>query len=1802
MSATSVASTHSSPRTHSTSSGDSPHKEEKEIPLPNVELSPHVRYAEEALRRHLIDSEGNLITAPSNLLFDANDLERLGHYCLQPRPFHGNGWTVSWSLHQFFNYLIPYISQSPIQGRVEMVQGSHRAMGRPFWEKNLRYQVGDEMVDHFVTEEMWRFCTENPRCIALSCYSPTMKPLEQSHQILHALVLYAMAVQAFPVGTHSLQEAPGILTHWLRQEQNHLDAKQQSLKEVMQEFEKSSQVFYQKTSDGSVRASKIHLHFPDGIDLMITFSSEPMRFSTFQLDDFRIGIECEEADLIYQLHPSQGSSSLHDLLIHRLDPSFHGNSGEELAHALGDYLAHLTQVGGVYRRQDTENLLAELLKRSGDIQNLLLLAMEAGRSKLPPSREALVTYYGNLTDFLHFHQIDRELFPPIPWDTEERIDHPLLALVKETCERPTAAWRESLAVASLLQAGLSSRGPLPRCYRNGGDEVEIRFPHGSLVLRGDLTASVVQIQAAGDEGVHTFSRVLEACAPIDEGIMREREFRGDLPLPLLEVYHQLREDKRYTQAAQTLFFILIRGGWKPAHPNDLQLRYILEAQGRGSLKRVLNQLASAYQESNLSPHIASMRDQLLAFDEPTPNECCIAIARVFVQLPKASPVWKVFSEVHASPQEECNFLLDAIATLPPFSLPFALSRTAFLCKEESKELTAEEKFRLINRSLDRLAEMQTEPFHASYEPKLKALLTQIAESALVGGVDLTRLKRFAEVWNRLAPHLFQNGKLLPILAKLKIHRTDKLFYPWMVKCLEERFSSDEASLEELLSVFATFRQTGADNHPQTDRSLLLRVLHTLIDRLVERRFPPDAPTHRELTPLIARLQPTAQEIPRLRDYLLLFYHQLLDQGASSPLIDDLTKHLPYFITSCDLRISSVIESLTAALQRTPRDDSLWNKFATLFELIREEPLLLETNIQMLEKLSAEPFISQLSLKSPIFRCFKSGLGKAAATLSETQRQRLISTYIRVTLHAIQHDGNGEARDSLAHLVSLAQGAIKAFFERCQADHKRGGQKERLRQVLRNFLESGALPEAKKSEAAAPPSRRPVPAASGPVLTRKVKPLTFATPKDLQTYLERLPPNDYERWTACLQFIPHQELFLTVAWNCWLRAHPVATFPPEDGVHWLPVAEKCLSLKAMMAVLEQFLKNIVPTFFKRVGPADRLAMLSLCLKISISHAWEETSERELKLFSLLLDLFFDDAFLDELGDIWNLLDGQNAARLALLLVKVPTDTAYFKGHLYFMSLIATIGYESRYQHEDNLILFRCFCERPYTPAGEEELIILRAWIDKSWQAHRRELTPLQVIILIKALCQFEHPSKIMEVWSAFVTGSWAAAESKEGEFPPIIRLPNPNLTLSRFFEATFALMDRVVSWIPIISEKVGHLIDIHDRVVYYTQGVVKEIAHPLLIFHFKWATHALGIPDWNDPVVDKAVLRALQSMGKYLPYVKQEGPVGKNAIAAFNKALPAIIGISDRAAEALPAAARAIETIRKLDWIVFANSNEDSSWLILLYSLAEGVRKAPPPCRRNGALFALQIFKESTHSDLIRETMGPIMGEVAQNRFIPSLAYLFLTIPQLDFLTSDEFRGLFGGLSSAQCDAVGELLTKDLVTESLKQRLETSLALSRLLEFTEKKSDFLRIMTYTSVLNPLAIIPTFDPIALVDLQMWVRVRWILVCQTFLEDEPIRDQKLEIAHEMLTQIIPVMATEANYRVYKRYLLDIVRNDREVAVIVRQTLESHGTQFDNLIQFLGLNLEAAAPPLALTLDAGGPPLALNPEAEEPPSGGSS
>ena len=188
--------------------------------------------------------------------------------------------------------------------------------------------------------------------------------------------------------------------------------------------------------------------------------------------------------------------------------------------------------------------------------------------------------------------------------------------------------------------------------------------------------------------------------------------------------------------------------------------------------------------------------------------------------------------------------------------------------------------------------------------------------------------------------------------------------------------------------------------PQLLDFLLAYYTHVLSERSVRRNPAPSGAGQDELSPLERKASldashpQTDEESPPLQGRVL----QSPSQDMQT-ILNDLLKHLRFFVSWKDDRIMPQISSIASGLRKTPKNVQLWAKFATLLEKLNQEDLFLEGALALLEGLVAQEFLATASIDDPPFQCFLKPIPRIGKRLSPAQKSRLAVAYGAVVCHA-----------------------------------------------------------------------------------------------------------------------------------------------------------------------------------------------------------------------------------------------------------------------------------------------------------------------------------------------------------------------------------------------------------------------------------------------------------------------------------------------------------------------------------------------------------------------------------------------------------------------------------------------------------------------------------------------------------------------------------------------------------------------------------------------------------------------------------
>ena len=1145
----------------------------------------------------------------------------------------------------------------------------------------------------------------------------------------------------------------------------------------------------------------------------------------------------------------------------------------------------------------------------------------------------------------------------------------------------------------------------------------------------------------------------------------------------------------------------------------------------------------------------------------------------------------------------------------------------------------------------------------SYSEEFDAIF---AKALLIPKAGLFHRTGFVNIWNRVAPKLYEKGELISILRHIPVAKTDKIFYPWFQKCLLKWMESGDP-IENGVAILSAYREAGVYQHANMTRTDAVRILKHLTDGIVEERKTPDLTTQREIKFLIFHVKPNPAEIPHLLDCLLAYYSTPLELGNVAVLIDDIMKTLSFFIAHKDLRIIEKIESLSAFLRKVPKEAVLWSRFTELVECLKNEDLFLDASIGLLESFATDPFLAPLSIKAPPFQCFKKPILNIERRLSETQRSRLAAAYGALTvkddhenttiaalppinwvMELLMSGGQWEGgallllhlptrrrdnaqtvlREALqiaphlltqtdsplcadfakflagvptsqlnsswkphlagliahlpatpvvdklfSHLHKLAEKNEKQFFEHCQTLYRRGSTSE-LEPLLSSYQKTQIVPEFKPNAPAPSPTQ-----ALAQAPQQKKEP---ETPQSILQRLKTCPPGETVLWEKFFHSLPPypSKNLLVEAWKVWLEKHPLETLQPGDGKHWHLAINKCLSPLDMLPLFTTFLQQTTSTLLKKLEKEGCRNVATLCLKLGIHTAWREPSGRPATMINLMQSVLLGDEKLDEIGNLWSLIDRTSTIRLALLLAHQQNPLFHLIGHKEFLSLLSEIERKNEYSSIQNLNLFRSYCERPYIPQDLTQQWILRTWIEKSWPLHKPILDANQVCLLIKTLCMFSYtregqeevscdPENILPKWDELVIGTWklndALTNRGGASIPMIVMTPPTHHSLVAFFDTTITLMDNVMSHTP-YPEKLHRLLAIHQGVNVFSAGIVEPNAPYLVFFRLRWCSNILSCVQDNTPESRHAVMLALKDLLAQMPLLQGKGPITSKALKTFIFSLSGIFNLGKAEIDLTPLVLSIIDAMMHSSWIVQAEQTEEVSWYILLFSLCKCVKQAHPDVRRAVSQVVLKVFMNSTHPSLIQKTAIQDPADFT-SRCIPLLAMHFLTLPELECLTSGDWSALFEGISEGDSDKMVETLSAEIHGEGHSILLGHSLALARLFSHAKNRSEFLITMIQSSVETIDNFIPLFHAESDVHPQLQLRAQWILA-NSRLNSQNVRAQKIHLTTELTQLVISCIEDEASYKAYSTYLFEVLSDDVEVALAMSAALQNLTPALDKLL----------------------------------------
>ena len=1440
----------------------------KDLEAINLRLSPpssRENYAWQAQERGIIDAEGNLKRASFTLSLESTPPIEISQ-TLQDE----GSW--SWNWYDFFTYVTSYFTKTFKGTQVELREGVYRFLNRGIWKSQLEKICPSDVINNFVTEEMWGFCDQAPDVLEMAILFPPqfMEELtKENFEKFHQFAIYLISIQKASVRPSSFQKA---LTEFASLSCDTVPEEKKErhnfLKTAMEQTRASTHSFF--SSEKEAPFSSLTFLQDGSISFKIVWGLSSQKQSASPLEDFRLNMEWNGEKLKYTLLSSKShpAEALHDRLLHRLpltsDPKI-----------LGTYWAYLTLGGALFNQKEAEKQGTEILKKHG--MPAILAAFQEGKRSLPQGPEILAAYYCNMVHFLKAQGIAMTQIPELaltPKQKQQLDQNPLGTVLIQN---------KPLLPATLQLLGILHARQTPSflCHLTAS-HLQIRWQGLHLVLPYDLKRIEEEIELALQNDPEKFLLGISQILTTFLCLLREIVVNNEgMKIDILEVvYQKMRKDPRFYPTALYLD-MLLHGKYADAAA-ILDLPSVLSAAVQEQkLTSVLSLLDILFAKGPYAELFSKIKDSILAHPE---NTYQAALEPLLVcQDPHIFPqAWKFYATFPCS-----SFFFSIASTLHTILLPSALSHLRQLFLSSTNPLKASERVELLTAYLLRLIEKEPSLF-PSYGPQLLRLMAPLIKT---GAYDrLSAVKLLQNIIEKFPIYLREIYPLIEELQPTQEEVPDLLDH--LLEQIPSALNLATQDVKRALPLFAVYK----------DRRIVEK-----IQKMVE-----DASKPERLADLLESLK---NEPFFLEDYVSIMEKLATYKNPPLPCFKKkLTKIEPLLTPSQKNRLALayaiIIKQEQTIIHALPSLEWLFdqlqnaNEFPTYFLLF-----LSLTPRHKIDPSKALWIAEQLQATDDTRTFFAYLLRQNQNDLSSERwkkaLQHLIATFPRLQ----------ETRPLLQLWGKVVTKEEKSLFNDCWNLYNK-----------KAFDEMSARLNGSKKNQKVEASNEYVHAllSSSPL-----------TPEDLKkafSLLKKLPSPTNDLWALFFKHLVDSldDELAKQAWQLWHQQHPVTAFSPDEELSWKRAICTCLSRPvSMQSEIAQFLQDDLKTLLLKATPEGCKSFTKIYMKICIAAFWPLEKTKTAKSVHTLHSILSDPVLIDKIGNPWQLLEKKHEIYFILLLTYQTDEAISLAAHRQFVLAIT----ENELSNNNDPYIFKIYSLSPYFPKNAQDQKTLHDWIEANWKLQKQTLNWQMACSLIQHLCVFDYGfESVFKKWEEMAAEEWNSAETTTFAKKAISQVfPEKKSLSAPFLEVTCDVLTTLRRHHKIEQNPDLYLETIENKFKAFLirhspneSGLLEQF-----LIHFSLIYCQIG---FKTPYMYKKTFKILEIILFYLRETSNEK--GMQIIAEFATHLPLMLEFFSRNEdhEGLKSLQGNLNSMMEIPSIVIPNYLEPSSWGNILVQL------------------------------------------------------------------------------------------------------------------------------------------------------------------------------------------------------------------------------------------------------------------------------
>lgn len=1772
------------------------------------------KYTSEAMRQGVIDEAGTLLVRPQEPL--ALDEDGRQHVLNFWKTTHA-GHFFPWNLHSFLESLVHCFHTDPYKGStIIQTQGTLCAVGQEFWQRTLHEKIKPFGLDACITSDMWNFCAPSHRHEFWVILPHEYEFLYLQQLAFYFWVLQALSEKPKNVDA-ALTEFMQVTGRIPAEDENPTE-RIVELSRIMAAMQ-THVLFWQGVSPAtSKKYASVEIFCSPVTSVKIVFALTPHEISFHSADPFRCEICPDETKAPFpKLIPvaNGGWQALHDCLINRM---FLPNPIQDLStveFALIKYCVLRTCGGSVLEGSRLENRIADAFMRRKEMPPQVE-SFSFGIPFLTPGNDSIAAYFSNLAIFFKKHKeiqspdltgFLKSLFPSTAWGRLLISDHFL-----------SGKFDAILQIVGGLLTGFNQSLPhAPDCRQvTDSHELQIAWKtysiHHVLIpfnFEEALSFAILALKHDEDRFLPLLAQVLDIFLPSFPDDVFNETSQKDMDPRLAAIYYQLRKHEEFSSSSLR-FSLLLRGnGWRVIDESHLlglpaYFGNLLSNAGpeQAELQSTLNQLAKGYQNTPYEAQFGEVRSHVLALQNPTVLSCQFAAFMPLLssgEQPFAARAWTQYAKLAEpfDPGRRADFLLEMASHMPAETLPLALNRVRDFCKSDAALVPPVSQVRLVCTYLERMLRLSPQyPClqHASL------VFKETFISAVRSCIEIDPMLRLHILsYPQLADELFspqeERSALLGILERrLSSDNSDTgtlmsdvhLSLPHFVKAQDKGiFRVIEGSLSLILknheeknswNKFAEVLTALQKEDSFRDESVIL--LERISGNFSLQRFAPQSlpfQCFRNPFPKIGRLS------QKQKERLVLAYLPLLEKDGR------LTGAFP--------------PNWLETQQRHLKREETWLEFTRLFLCLNKErdegtdAALVEDALWIAPRLFKS---EDYSAQSDGFTGVLVQVSTAALATREW-KPYLIELIVRNPAKALL----------FSPLIELAEGDEYEFFTGCKRLQDRKAYAD-LKSRMVEYQTSGKMPNlnGRKNVGASQHTSNP-PIHTGEIRTGEIrvnilkelrkKPVPIKSLERALSWLRQLPSAEFPVWLSFFRAFPADSPkefhpLLEESANCWFEQHPPQSVKPEEGTYW---QEVLLILYRHRSLTESsfahFVTSHAPVLLERLDLESCKMIAQFCMEGAVIYCMNNLIDKNTPVLEAINKI--SDRLVQNVEFPKALINQDDQCRLHLLFARQEERSLHEVGASWYLQCIelylgrppeiagrhpeiaaerpATTSTSSSSHDvgsEGNGKLFTNYCTIPHLPRNTDSQGVVLEWFEKSWGLHRKSLNwndaCAALIILLKFNFDEINPSQrshhlrqILHFWDDLHEGGWSRVYSRKASDGKDVQF---EIKRSPFLygHATKMLMEKLMQYSTDPLEMLLLLNGMRNRLnsIHRDDAMLKPA---LLMLRLNYCSHVFSLdlsqaPDAALPF--KMALDDLHECRTLFPLEKaQELEVVeecKRCVGAFVDALPCLLNQNEPAIDAM--VKLNIENLRRTAWVRNGPALERFSWESLLAKLCICIRTMSDERRNVVVRFTREVFMSCTHQGTATASHENGIMEDFIATSTASLALRFMTMPETDCLSQNEWDGLIDGLSGMPLrDAVDRLYQ-----EAERMPIDlfwNCLAAARLVRHTKTKDKELLHDLQSSI--ALGTSPRFLEFASrqeADLRLRYLSHWILAISNFINrcDEcsvEINDDLIARRIDLTNQLTGILFTQIkDAESFKKYsvILTALLSNLDVAVLIK------------------------------------------------------